>query len=105
MVELLFLQKTKRFLTKLSRRGQSPLVRTPSPRRGHHMHHDIGFSDTVSNVVEIVKEEHRRGRPYGHGHRFARGRNHTFILAVPQIRCCVFTKNTNFPFQHEQAKH
>lgn len=49
------------------------------------MHHDIGFSDTVSNVVEIVKEEHRRGRPYGHGHRFARGRNHTFILAVPQI--------------------
>jgi hypothetical protein len=44
------------------------------------MHHDIGFSDTVSNVVEIVKEEHRRGRPYGHGHRFARGRNHTSIL-------------------------
>ncbi|XP_070508107.1 voltage-dependent calcium channel type A subunit alpha-1 isoform X4 [Chironomus tepperi] len=54
------------------RRGQSPLNRTPSPR-GRHLPHDIGFSDTVSNVVEIVKEEHRRGRPYGHGHRFARG--------------------------------
>lgn len=62
-----------------SRRGQSPLNRTPSPRR--HLHHDIGFSDTVSNVVEIVKEEHRRGRPYGLGHRFAaRGRIHTFHL-------------------------
>ncbi|KAG5672200.1 hypothetical protein PVAND_002347 [Polypedilum vanderplanki] len=55
------------------RRGhQSPLNRTPSPR-SRHLHHDIGFSDTVSNVVEIVKEEQRRGRPYGHGHRFARG--------------------------------
>jgi len=39
---------------------RSPLARTPSPRR-RHLHHDIGFSDTVSNVVEIVKEEHRRG--------------------------------------------
>lgn len=59
------------------RRGQSPLNRTPSPRR--QLHHDIGFSNTVSDVVEIVKEEHRRGRPYGLGHRFAaRGRIHTF---------------------------
>ncbi|CRL08058.1 CLUMA_CG021016, isoform A [Clunio marinus] len=55
----------------ISRRDQSALVRTPSPRR--HLHHDIGFSDTVSNVVEIVKEEHRRGRPYGHGHKYNRG--------------------------------
>nr|CAD7265654.1 unnamed protein product [Timema shepardi] len=46
------------------RRGRSPtpIHRSPSPRR---VHHDIGFSDTVSNVVEIVKHE------YGHGHRRA----------------------------------
>ncbi|XP_055677358.1 voltage-dependent calcium channel type A subunit alpha-1 isoform X1 [Lutzomyia longipalpis] len=56
-----------------SLRGGSPLIRTPSPRRrGHHLHHDIGFSDTVSNVVEIVKGERSR-RPYGHGSRFTRG--------------------------------
>lgn len=60
------------------RRGPSPLVRTPSPRRrapyyNHNhgvpphqgvyhqgVHHDIGFSDTVSNVVEIVKHDHHR---------------------------------------------
>ncbi|XP_077299455.1 calcium voltage-gated channel subunit cacophony [Arctopsyche grandis] len=44
------------------RRGPSPLVRTPSPRRRYHqgIHHDIGFSDTVSNVVEIVKHDHHR---------------------------------------------
>lgn len=44
--------------------------RSPSPIRryhhqSHHYHHshhphEIGFSDTVSNVVEIVKQEHRR---------------------------------------------
>lgn len=52
---------------------RSPLVRTPSPRR-RHMHHDIGFSDTVSNVVEIVKGEHRRGRYFGlPSARFSRG--------------------------------
>ncbi|KAJ6636183.1 Voltage-dependent calcium channel type A subunit alpha-1 [Pseudolycoriella hygida] len=57
------------------RRSGSPLVRTPSPRRSaHHPHHDIGFSDTVSNVVEIVKEERgiRSHRHYGHS-RFMRG--------------------------------
>ncbi|XP_050067943.1 voltage-dependent calcium channel type A subunit alpha-1-like isoform X11 [Anopheles maculipalpis] len=43
-----------------SLRRESPLVRTPSPRKRHHQH-EIGFSDTVSNVVEIQKEEHRRG--------------------------------------------
>ncbi|KAF2879670.1 hypothetical protein ILUMI_26498, partial [Ignelater luminosus] len=46
------------------RRGNSPsLARSPSPRRHyHHLHHDIGFSDTVSNVVEIVKHEHQRAQ-------------------------------------------
>ncbi|XP_028033528.1 voltage-dependent calcium channel type A subunit alpha-1 isoform X3 [Bombyx mandarina] len=47
----------------------SSLRRTPSPRRrGHYggYHHDIGFSDTVSNVVEIVKHEHQR---HGRAHR------------------------------------
>lgn len=61
-------------------------MRTPSPRRrgphtynhthgvpqhhaGYHynQHHDIGFSDTVSNVVEIVKHESgRQGSRYHH---------------------------------------
>nr|XP_023018963.1 voltage-dependent calcium channel type A subunit alpha-1-like [Leptinotarsa decemlineata] len=39
------------------------LHRSPSPRRRfppQQLHHDIGFSDTVSNVVEIVKHEHQR---------------------------------------------
>lgn len=45
----------------LYRRANSPsLQRSPSPRK-RHLHHDIGFSDTVSNVVEIVKHEHHRG--------------------------------------------
>ncbi|XP_066141787.1 voltage-dependent calcium channel type A subunit alpha-1 isoform X2 [Euwallacea fornicatus] len=42
------------------RRGNSPsLQRSPSPRKRHpgQLHHDIGFSDTV---VEIVKNEHQR---------------------------------------------
>ncbi|XP_045474273.1 voltage-dependent calcium channel type A subunit alpha-1 isoform X10 [Harmonia axyridis] len=50
------------------RRGNSPTnQRSPSPRRRYpsHLHHDIGFSDTVSNVVEIVKHEHHRA----HSHR------------------------------------
>ncbi|XP_023311464.1 voltage-dependent calcium channel type A subunit alpha-1 [Anoplophora glabripennis] len=44
------------------RRNSPSLQRSPSPRRRypHHLHHDIGFSDTVSNVVEIVKHEHQR---------------------------------------------
>ncbi|KAJ3619597.1 hypothetical protein MTP99_005266 [Tenebrio molitor] len=52
------------------RRGNSPsLQRSPSPRR-KYLHHDIGFSDTVSNVVEIVKHEQHRA----HSHRrFVRG--------------------------------
>ncbi|KAL5275640.1 cac family protein [Megaselia abdita] len=48
-------------------RNGSPTARSPSPsrRRGHYTHHDIGFSDTVSNVVEMVKET----RPRGYGPR------------------------------------
>lgn len=49
--------------------------RSPSPsrRRGHpYQHHDIGFSDTVSNVVEMVKET-RHPRGYGHHARYPRG--------------------------------
>lgn len=43
-------------------------------RDASHHQHDIGFSDTVSNVVEIVKEERgvRRHRQYPHS-RFRRG--------------------------------
>ncbi|CAH0722289.1 unnamed protein product, partial [Brenthis ino] len=47
----------------------SSLRRSPSPRRrGHYggYHHEIGFSDTVNNVVEIVKHEHQR---HGRTHR------------------------------------
>ncbi|KAJ8934779.1 hypothetical protein NQ318_005621 [Aromia moschata] len=53
------------------RRNSPTLQRSPSPRRKYppHLHHDIGFSDTVSNVVEIVKHEHQRASQK----RFARG--------------------------------
>ncbi|KNC23583.1 Voltage-dependent calcium channel type A subunit alpha-1, partial [Lucilia cuprina] len=54
---------------------RSPSLRSPSPsrRRGHpYQHHDIGFSDTVSNVVEMVKET-RHPRGYGHHTRYPRG--------------------------------
>ncbi|XP_025830104.1 voltage-dependent calcium channel type A subunit alpha-1 isoform X9 [Agrilus planipennis] len=56
------------------RRGNSPsLARSPSPgkRYQHHLHHDIGFSDTVSNVVEIVKHEHHRS--HSNKSKFIRG--------------------------------
>uniref|UniRef100_A0A182W0Z1 Voltage-dependent calcium channel type A subunit alpha-1 n=1 Tax=Anopheles minimus TaxID=112268 RepID=A0A182W0Z1_9DIPT len=36
----------------------SALERSPSPR---HLHHDIGFSETVSNVVEIARRDHLIG--------------------------------------------
>lgn len=58
-----------------NRRGNSPsLQRSPSPRRRYppHLHHDIGFSDTVSNVVEIVKHEHQRAQSH-HRNRHIRG--------------------------------
>ncbi|XP_059224077.1 voltage-dependent calcium channel type A subunit alpha-1 isoform X10 [Stomoxys calcitrans] len=56
---------------------RSPSLRSPSPRRrGHpYTHHDIGFSDTVSNVVEMVKET-RHPRGYGHHARYPRGGPH-----------------------------
>nr|XP_014290084.1 voltage-dependent calcium channel type A subunit alpha-1 isoform X17 [Halyomorpha halys] len=49
------------------RRARSPgdVGRSPSPRSRVY-HHDIGFSDTVSNVVEIVKHEHSHIRRYPH---------------------------------------
>ncbi|XP_053671843.1 voltage-dependent calcium channel type A subunit alpha-1 isoform X3 [Anopheles nili] len=62
----------------------SPLVRTPSPRKRQHLH-EIGFSDTVSNVVEIQKEEHRRGRHhFGYAHRHNRGSHvqHSYPVLV-----------------------
>ncbi|KAL5275646.1 cac family protein [Megaselia abdita] len=54
-------------------RNGSPTARSPSPsrRRGHYTHHDIGFSDTVSNVVEMVKETRPRG--YGPRQGYPRG--------------------------------
>lgn len=58
----------------ICRRGNSPsLTRSPSPGRHypHHLHHDIGFSDTVSNVVEIVKHEHHRS--HSNKNRYMRG--------------------------------
>ncbi|XP_067640084.1 voltage-dependent calcium channel type A subunit alpha-1 isoform X6 [Eurosta solidaginis] len=56
------------------RHNGSPLARSPSPRRrGHqYIHHDIGFSDTVSNVVEMVKETRHPRHGYGHP-RYPRG--------------------------------
>ncbi|XP_053660660.1 voltage-dependent calcium channel type A subunit alpha-1 isoform X4 [Anopheles marshallii] len=67
-----------------SLRRESPLVRTPSPRKRQHQH-EIGFSDTVSNVVEIQKEEHRRGRHhFGYAHRHNRGSHvqHSYPVLV-----------------------
>ncbi|KAG5879873.1 hypothetical protein JTB14_036702 [Gonioctena quinquepunctata] len=55
-----------------SRGPNSPsLHRSPSPRRKYpqQLHHDIGFSDTVSNVVEIVKHEHQRASQRSRFHR------------------------------------
>ncbi|KAH8386678.1 hypothetical protein KR093_001953 [Drosophila rubida] len=57
------------------RHNGSPIARSPSPRRrGHqYIHHDIGFSDTVSNVVEMVKETRHPTR-HGNSHpRYPRG--------------------------------
>lgn len=61
-------------------------MRTPSPRRRGHQHIDIGFSDTVSNVVEIVKEEHRKNhKHYGHHGRFPRGIFFNFYISSKQL--------------------
>ncbi|XP_034248827.1 voltage-dependent calcium channel type A subunit alpha-1 isoform X6 [Thrips palmi] len=56
----------------LRHRGRSPtpIGRASSPHGRHHYrhpHHEIGFSDTVSNVVDFVKHEHRRHHPRTRG--------------------------------------
>lgn len=80
-------------MIQLTRRAGSPLVRTPSPRRRNHLHphHDIGFSDTVSNVVEIVKEErgHRGYRQNVHS-RYPRGMLPKYVY----IGIYIYTKYT-----------
>ncbi|GFS62139.1 hypothetical protein TNCV_476881 [Trichonephila clavipes] len=43
--------------TRLRGRSPTPIGRSPSPRRGGH---DIGFSDAVSDVVDLVKYESTR---------------------------------------------
>lgn len=82
----------------LCRREGSPLVRTPSPRRRNHLHpqHDIGFSDTVSNVVEIVKEErgHRGYRHNGHG-RYPRGMNFLFLYKRKMVFLRILQKSNS----------
>lgn len=75
-------QSTCFFFVLCCRRSESPhLVRTPSPRRRNHLHppHDVGFSDTVSNVVEIVKEEKGNHRGYRPNGRYPRGTRLTHI--------------------------
>ncbi|XP_031638629.1 voltage-dependent calcium channel type A subunit alpha-1 isoform X8 [Contarinia nasturtii] len=69
-------QYSNRRSPSLRRSGSPHLERTPSPRRrGNqlHPHHDVGFSDTVSNVVEIVKEERGHNRGYRTNGRYPRG--------------------------------
>lgn len=87
------------------RRAGSPLVRTPSPRKRNHLHphHDIGFSDTVSNVVEIAKEERTHHRPYRNNgnSRFPRGTYHspliTNFIIFNEKQLFVFAFWTVFP--------
>ncbi|XP_046610491.1 voltage-dependent calcium channel type A subunit alpha-1 isoform X1 [Neodiprion virginianus] len=60
-----------------SLRKHSPILhRSPSPRRHrydhrvHHYHEGPGFSDTVSNVVDIQRHsQHPHGSQYNHRHR------------------------------------
>ncbi|XP_046472832.1 voltage-dependent calcium channel type A subunit alpha-1 isoform X6 [Neodiprion pinetum] len=56
--------------------SRSPSLRSPSPRRHrydhrvHHYHEGPGFSDTVSNVVDIQRHsQHPHGSQYNHRHR------------------------------------
>ncbi|XP_064108487.1 voltage-dependent calcium channel type A subunit alpha-1-like isoform X4 [Macrobrachium nipponense] len=49
-------------------RSPTPIRRSPSPRRVGQQPHDIGFSDAVSDVVDLVKYDHvhhKRGRLLG----------------------------------------
>lgn len=81
------------------RRAGSPLVRTPSPRRRNHLHphHDIGFSDTVSNVVEIVKEErgHRGYRQNIHS-RYPRGMHPKYVPCCRNIQSQICSGNYKY---------
>ncbi|XP_044595208.1 voltage-dependent calcium channel type A subunit alpha-1 isoform X8 [Cotesia glomerata] len=58
-----------------SLRRHSPLHRSPSPSRrpryDHHQpqYHDVGFSDTVTNVVEIQRHIHHPHSQYNHRHK------------------------------------
>nr|XP_018900706.1 PREDICTED: voltage-dependent calcium channel type A subunit alpha-1 [Bemisia tabaci] len=48
-------------------RSHSPDVcQSPSPHHYQHYHHDIGFSDTVSNVLDIQKHDHYLARRHPH---------------------------------------
>lgn len=78
------------------RRSGSPLVRTPSPRRRNHLHphHDVGFSDTVSNVVEIVKEERGHHRSYRPNGRYPRGMRFTYTYLLHIF--CLWIFQTHF---------
>ncbi|XP_048506529.1 voltage-dependent calcium channel type A subunit alpha-1 isoform X26 [Athalia rosae] len=56
--------------------SRSPSLRSPSPRRHrydhrvHHYHEGPGFSDTVSNVVDIQRHtQHPHGSQYNHRHK------------------------------------
>uniref|UniRef100_A0A8D8WVA7 Voltage-dependent calcium channel type A subunit alpha-1 n=1 Tax=Cacopsylla melanoneura TaxID=428564 RepID=A0A8D8WVA7_9HEMI len=51
----------------------------PHHSQPYNNHHEIGFSDTVSNVVEMVKQEHYRS----HRHPHIRGRGR--ILPSPVL--------------------
>ncbi|KAL1138768.1 hypothetical protein AAG570_008830 [Ranatra chinensis] len=51
------------------RRARSPVDMGHLQHNQHHSHHhDIGFSDTVSNVVEMVKHEHAHIRRHHQSH-------------------------------------
>ncbi|XP_057324911.1 voltage-dependent calcium channel type A subunit alpha-1 isoform X2 [Microplitis mediator] len=58
-----------------SLRRHSPLHRSPSPSRRprydhhHSQFHDVGFSDTVTNVVEIQRHIHHPHSQYNHRHK------------------------------------
>ncbi|KPJ06664.1 Voltage-dependent calcium channel type A subunit alpha-1 [Papilio machaon] len=90
----------------------SSLRRTPSPRRrGHYggYHHDIGFSDTVNNVVEIVKHEHQRHgrthRPPHHYHPHAWRYMKVFLTAGKEWRPPHPTTSLSLPSRSPSPPH
>ncbi|XP_072935176.1 voltage-dependent calcium channel type A subunit alpha-1 isoform X2 [Epargyreus clarus] len=80
----------------------SSLRRTPSPRRRHYggYHHDIGFSDTVNNVVEIVKHEHQR-----HGRAHHRAPHHYHPHAGKEWRAPYPTTSLSLPSRSPSPPH